>query len=441
MYSYHRNIELLNETPEEIPVSEAKMKHYLKAIVHNAIKENTGLLGIQESFGFLKNYGISQVKTSVVQNVNEALKAAASIGYPIVLKTAKTTGLEKDNIIQNIDSDDGMKRAYTKLIEAFRASHPGSEPPGLIVQKMLDRIDHEWLLQSKKDAEFGSTIFFGKHLKEKGMPVKFAAALPPLNRTLAKCLLEESEIEKIIKEDSEHSSDCLRRLEEMIVGFSNIIIDFPEIAKMELGPLAIVDDNAYCLNIKITVDTDYTINASRYPHLVIMPYPSRYITTWVMNDGTEVTLRPIRPEDEPLVREMFSGLSEETLRVRFFVAMEINHRMLMQLCNIDYDREIAFVAETREGTKKKIIGGGRLIIEPDFKNGQFAVLIHDNYQGKGLGEKFVDMTIGVAQERGLEEIYGIVLTENEKMLRVCRKMGFKPTTLPDGITRVTLNLK
>jgi len=138
---------------------------------------------------------------------------------------------------------------------------------------------------------------------------------------------------------------------------------------------------------------------------------------------------------------MMSSLSEETLRVRFFVVMEINHRMLMQFCNIDYDREIAIVAELKDGDSKRIAGGGRLIVEPDSESGQFALLISDDFQRQGMGEKFLDITIGIAQDKGLREIYGIVLTENDKMLKLSRKMGFKSTKLPDGITRVSLELK
>jgi acetyltransferase len=171
-----------------------------------------------------------------------------------------------------------------------------------------------------------------------------------------------------------------------------------------------------------------------------MPYPARYIMPWKIRDGRDVLLRPLRAEDAPLVNEMLSTLSEETLRVRFFVAIEITHKMLMQFCNIDYDREIAIIAELKEGNRKRIIGGGRLIAEPDSGSGQFALLIHDDFQRQGLGEKFLDSMIGIAQDKGLKEIYGVVLTENEKMLQLAKSMGFRPTRLPDGITRVSLRL-
>jgi acetyltransferase len=158
-------------------------------------------------------------------------------------------------------------------------------------------------------------------------------------------------------------------------------------------------------------------------------------------DGEEILLRPIKPEDEPLVSEMLEDLSPETLKERFFqVIKSITHDMLIRFCNIDYDREMRLVVEVRRGSKRKLIGMGGLMIEPDFKHGEFAIVIHDQYQGKGIGYKLLDVLIGIAQERNLEEFYGIVLTDNRKMLRLCQKLGFVLHALPDGITRATLAL-
>ena len=182
---------------------------------------------------------------------------------------------------------------------------------------------------------------------------------------------------------------------------------------------------------------------SEYPHLVITPYPTRYIIAYELPDGTQITMRPIRPEDEPLEHEMLASLKPETMRTRFFsVISDIPHEMLVRFCNIDYDREMAIVAEIREGDKKKIVGIGRLIIDSDFRDGEYAVLVHDAFQGKGLGYKLVDLLIGVAQDKGLEQIHGTVLAENEKMLRIALKLGFSVKRDPEeGTATVRLALK
>jgi acetyltransferase len=440
MYSYHRNIEFLNETPEELYLSQGRLTNYLKAIVRNAVKKGISLLPVEETLGFLKNYGISTVHTVVVRSRQEAAKMGKAVGYPVILKTAAHGTRQVKTRITGIVSDEAVKDAYDTLTGAFHDTFPDAPLPEVMLQGVLEDIESEWMLRTRKDPDFGSIILFERHLKEPKTRAGFSVGLPPLNQTLARGILEEANVDAFLPGSEEERAMPLRRLEELIMCVSNLITDFPEIAGMQIGPIALAGNTVFVLNAAITIEKDYKGDGSLYPHLVITPYPARYVIPWTLKDGTDVIIRPIRPEDEPLAREMLSTLSEETLRVRFFVVMEITHRMVMQFCNIDYDREMAFVAELKEGTQKKIIGGGRLIIEPDFKSGQFAVLIHDDYQRQGLGEKFLDITIGMAQERGLEEVYGLVLTENEKMLRVCRKMGFRSSLLPDGITRVSLSL-
>jgi acetyltransferase len=270
----------------------------------------------------------------------------------------------------------------------------------------------------------------------------FSIGLPPLNQTLARRLMEETKVYKMIQGYRGKSPADIRQLEQIIVSFSNLIVDFPEIAEMDINPLAISSGKAFALDARIIIDKDSLEYTTQYPHLIITPYPTKYIIPWKMQDGTEVLLRPIRPEDEPLEHEMLSTLSEEALIGRFFqVIKNITHEMLIRFCNIDYDREMAIVAEVKEVEKRRIIGIGRIITESDFKKVEFAIVVHDDYQGKGLGYKLLDMLIGIAQEKGLEMIYGIVLTENRRMLRICEELGFTINQLPGGISRVELALR
>jgi acetyltransferase len=370
MFKYRRNIEILNETPEEAPENIMGLTNHLKAVIRNAVKGNKEILTGEEAANFLKNYEIPVFKIP--------------------------------------DSDE--KSA------------------------MSERIVDEWALRSKKDIDFGTVILFISMTGGDRYTIGFAVGLPPLNQVLAKYIMDEAEFLAANK-------SAMRHMEEVLINFSRLIVDFPEIAEIEIEVVVTADDRVYAKNTIIQIEKKYQKGVAHYPHLVIMPYPKRYIMPWRLRDGRDVMLRPIKAEDEPLIKEMMSTLSEETLRLRFFVAMEIDHRMLMNFCNTDYDREIAIVAELYEGNKKKIIGSGRLVIEPDSGSGQFALSVHDDFHGQGLGEKFLGITIGIAQDKGLREVYGIVLTENEKMLKLSRKMGFKLLKLPDGITRVSLELK
>jgi len=209
---------------------------------------------------------------------------------------------------------------------------------------------------------------------------------------------------------------------------------------MDINPLSVSEGKLYALDARIILDTSVP-EGETYPHLVILPYPTKYVTPWRLKDGTEVILRPIRPEDEPIELEFIRGLSPETSRFRFFqVIKDLPHEALVRFCNIDYDREMAFIAETREGERRVEIGVARLILEPNKKQGEFAVVVADKYHGKGLGLKLVDMLIEVAREKDVESIYGLVMAENIRMIRLCEKLGFTSRREQENVV-VELNLK
>jgi acetyltransferase len=255
--------------------------------------------------------------------------------------------------------------------------------------------------------------------------------------------MEETRVYRLLRGYRGKQPADIGKLEQIILSFSNLIIDFPEIAEIDINPIALCGAEAFALDARIILDTGYQESeyGSSHPHLVISPYPTKYIMHWQLPDGTDVLLRPIRPEDEPMEHEMLTSLSDETLRERFFQAIKhITHEMHIRFCNIDYEREMAIVAEIREGKKRRIIGIARLIMEPELKRGEFAVVVHDDFHGKGLGYKLLDTVIGIGHEKGLEETYGFVLASNRKMLSLCRKMGCTVQFLPDDIARVSLTL-
>ena len=177
------------------------------------------------------------------------------------------------------------------------------------------------------------------------------------------------------------------------------------------------------------------------PHLVITPYPTRFVTPWKLADGTEVLLRPIKPEDEPMIGEMLATMSEEALRDRFFDGIPtFNHERLVRFTNIDYEREIAVIAELTKGKKKRIIGVGRLLGYPESGPGEFTVLVHNEFHGRGLGFKLVDVIIGIAEEKGFTQIGGSISADNERMLTLIEELGFRVESTKDGVTKVCLDL-
>ena len=447
MVQYERNLKLLYETPAEVAVEQAPSKNHLRAMIRRVGKEGRIILTEEESKRFLVNYGIPTVQARLTQNVEGALSIAKYIGYPVVLKIVSpdiTLKSDVGGVMTGINSDERLRLEYERLMKNVEESAPKARIIGVTVQKMIEKIDYEVILGAKKDRDFGPIVLFGMGGTGVQIYKDFSIGLVPLNQILAKRLMEETEVFRMLQGYRGKPPADLRQLEQIMVSFSNLIADFPEIAEMDINPIAISQGKAFALDARIVIDTNCLDlpDQFQYPHLVITPYPTRLVTNWILSDGREILIRPIKPEDEPLKYEMLASCSEETLKGRYFQKLKsLSHEMLMRLCNIDYDREIAIVAEIKEAQKKRLVGVGRLIIEPDLLNGEFAVVVHDDYQAKGLGYKLVDMLIGIAQEKGLEKFMGYVLTNNQKMLNLVRKLGFTVENAPDGISKVELTLK
>jgi len=443
MWKYKRNLDLLYETPEELSVGLSPPSSHVRLLAQRALQEERIFLTEDKADRFLDAYGIPRAKGVLCTSVEQAASVAVSIGYPVVLKIVSPDIIHKvdaGGVITGVKSEAELKGGFAKLLDGVREASPQAQIEGVYVQRMIEDVSYELILGSKKDVDFGSVILFGAG----GISVEayrdFSMGLPPLNQTLARRLMEDTKIWEILKSGLRNRPPAdLRLLEEIVVKFSNLVVDFPEIAEIDINPLAVCGQGIYALDSRIVLDPQGLDSGDPYRHLVIMPYPVRYMTPWRLKDGTEVLLRPIRPEDEALEAELIRGLSDETSRFRFFQVMRnITHEMLMGYCNIDYDREMAMIAELTEGGRKRSIGVGRLIEEPGDKRAEFAVVVADDFAGKGLGIKLVDMLIGIGAEKGLETIYGIVLPENTKMLGLCRALGFD---IKHGLDEVVVELK
>ena len=446
MCKYKRHLDSLYETPDEMPPHKAPSKNHLKELIQMAFKEGRTLLTEEESKDFLATYRIPVTMVQVVKDPETAVSLAEKVGYPVVIKVVSPDISHKSDVggvITGIDSSVALKNAYETLMQSVKKHAPTAVITGVAVEKMFTEVDYELILGAKKDRDFGSVILFGMGGTAAEFIKDFSIGLPPLNQSLAKMLIQDTRVYKMLQGFRGKTPADFEGLEEILVNFSNLIVDFPEISEIDINPLSISKGKASALDARIIIDKNYQdTSRSTYPHLIIAPYPTRYITTWQLSDGTNVLLRPIRPEDEPAEREMLSSLSVETLRTRFFsVFKNISHDWLILFCNIDYDRHMAIVAEMEENGKKSMIGVARLIMDQDMKSGEVAILIQDKFQGKRLGSKLVEILIGIARERGLEDIRADVLTENESMLNVFKRFGFTTHVIPDGVTEVMLMLK
>lgn len=446
MYQYKRNLELLYETPEELSVDFSPPKRPIVAAMGSVVMEGREVLTEAEAKKILEFYGIPVVKTYVARTADEAARLASQIGYPVVVKVLSqhiTHKTEAGGVALNLNSEAEVRSAFECVVKATKEHNPTAEIQGVTVQKMIKGNGYEVMVGAKKDEIFGPIVLFGIGGTAAELYKDYAIGLPPLNQTLIKRLIEETKVYHLLKGYRGSPPANMKFLEEILMRFSQLLVDFPQIKEVDLNPLWISDKEAYVLDARMVIDKDLIFkNVEPHSHLIISPYPKKYETLWRMRDGRIVLLRPIKPEDELLWLEMFKNFSEESIRYRFFqIIKDTPHEVRVRYCNIDYEREIAIVAELNEGDRKKILGVARISLEPDRRKGEIAFIVADPWQGLGLGTKMVDYAIEIAKEMGVETIYAIMLPDNVKAINLLRNMGFTIKAQEDGNLKAILNLK
>ncbi|MCW3984178.1 MAG: GNAT family N-acetyltransferase [Candidatus Bathyarchaeota archaeon] len=446
MYNYQRNIDLLYETPEELPVDASPPKRPIMAILRNAAFEDREILTEDEAKKILKYYNFPVVRTAAANTVDEAVALATEMGFPVVLKILSPQIIHKSDaggVILNVNSAREVREAFELLIQRATAYNPHAQIIGVTVQPMIEKKGHEIILGGKTDPVFGPVILFGMGGVGVELFKDVSIGLPPLNTTLIRRMMEETKVYRLLKGYRGSTPVDLKRLDETVLLFSQLLVDFPQIKEIDINPLLINDKEASILDARIVIDKEKICKKFEpHEHMVISPYPKKYEILWLLKNGQEVLLRPIKPEDEPMWLEWFQSLSEESIRYRFFQMLkDTPHEVRVRYCNIDYDREVAIVAEIVENGKRKILGVTRLSIESDGKHGEMAFIVSDYWQGLGLGTKLVDYTLDIAKERGVESVYAIMLQDNYRALSLTKKMGFQIEYLSDGTVKATLDLK
>lgn len=446
MYQYAHNLEMLYETPEELPLDIGVPKNHLKTLTRKALKGKRTLLSEEESKEILRTYGIPTTIPYIAKDANDAARIASRIGYPVVIKISSPDITHKSDVggvILNIRSDDEAQKAFDEMMANVRKRKPDARIEGVSIQKMIGDYDYELVVGSKKDPLFGPVIMFGHGGIEVELFKDIAVGLPPLNQVLARGILEQTKIYKALSQGFRTKPPVnLQLLDETLVRISNLTVDFPEIKEIDINPLAVSNNMVIALDARVILDEKMiSKEIHEHAHLMISPYPTRYVQPWICTDGRPVLLRPIRPEDELLEKELIESLSEESMRYRFFyIIKDLTHDMLTRFCNIDYDREMAITAEYSSDGKKRNVGVGRLIIKSSGETGEFAILVADDFQNNGLGLKLSDMLVDIAVQKGLESIYGVVLNNNMKMISLAKRLGFTIERLSHEESKITLEL-
>jgi len=426
LYHYERHLAQLYETPEELGVKDSSHKETVKKILDVAKKEKRDLLNEIESKTFLELYGIKTTKPQVADTEEKAAQIAEKIGYPVVMKILSpqiTHKTEVGGVVLDLKCGSDVKTTFKEMVKRAKEKVPEAKIQGVTIQKMVKNSGYELILGSKKDPVFGSVILFGLGGIYTELFKDRAIGFPPLNQVLAHRIIEKTKAYELLKGFRGIKTIDMKKVEETMVEFSHLIIDNPEIKEIDINPLIAIENDLIALDARIILDKE----PEKHPHLVISPYPTKYMKKVKLKDGTNVLLRPIKPEDEMLWLDMFKSFSEETVKFRFFrIIKETPHELRTRYCNIDYDREIGIVAEIEKNGKKKFLGVTRLIFDPgSTERAEFALVVTDKWHRLGLGSEFVDYIIHLAKDKGLKVIHGVVLKDNIPMITLCREKNFK----------------
>lgn len=435
MWRYTYNLRGIYETPvlPEDKGADAPDRDAARAIIDAARKARKTILSEYESKTLLAAYGIPTTPMRLAANPDEAVKAADELGYPVVLKLHSETITHKVDVggVQlNLLDPEAVRRAYD-LIETSVAEKAGPEHfLGVSVQPMVSLEGDEIIIGSSIDAQFGPVILFGAGGSLVEVFRDRALALPPLTTTLARRMMEQTLIYKALKGVRGRKPVDLAALERLLVRFSQLVVEQRFIKEIDINPLLASPERLLALDARVLLfDPDMT--REQLPQLAIRPYPQRYVQPWTLRDGTPVVIRPIRPEDEPLIARFHETLSDRTVYLRYFSPLKlqqrVSHERLARICFIDYDREMALVMEHQEPNtgEKEIIGVARLSKLHGKPEGEFAVVVSDAYQGQGVGTELLGRIVEIGRAEGLRRIIGYVLPDNTGMLNVAKKWGFE----------------
>jgi acetyltransferase len=437
MWQYSHNLRGLYETPVFAPAAAEAAK--AEKIIQAARASGRTILTEFESKQVLSAYGIPTVETRIAKTEAEAVKCAGEIGYPVVLKLFSETITHKTDVggVQlNLKDVEAVRAAYRNIEAGVKEKAGEGHFLGVTVQPMIKLEGYEVILGSSLDPQFGPVLLFGLGGQLVEVFKDRALGLPPLNTTLARRMMEETKIYQALKGVRGRRAVDLAALEQMMVSFSQLVVEQRWIKEIDINPLLASPDRLIALDARVVVH-DQSVKEEDLPKLPIRPYPAQYASPWKMKNGAKILIRPIRPEDEPFIVEFHKSLSERTVFLRYLHALKLSqrvaHERLTRICFIDYDQEMALVAERKDPKtgQQKILGVGRLRRLHGSNDSEFAVLISDDSQGQGLGAELVRRLIQVARDEKLSKIVGDVLPDNTVMRRVCEKLGFRLQGEPD----------
>ena len=431
LVSYSRNLETLHETPRDIPLEFSLDRQRLRNLFNTFLTEGSDILSENVSKAFLEAYEIPVTKPQAARSASEAAEVAHRLGYPVVLKIHSpqiTHKTDVGGVVLNLPNDEAVRDTFEKMTQRAKEMRPEADIIGVTVQKMVTYPNSfELIMGSKKDPVFGPVIMVGMGGVAAEVFKDRALGLPPLNEALARRMLESLKSWPLLRGYRGKPGANIDRLIEIIMRFSYLVADYPEIAEMDINPLLVTPDDVIALDARVVIDRKMVVQTVRpYSHLAIRPYPEEYVTQRNLKDGAPIILRPIKPEDEPMWHELLGSCSTQSIWFRFsYLFKQTTHEMATRYCFIDYDRELGIVAEVEEEGQRKLIAVGRLVADVDHTTAEYAVIVVDRWHGHGLGGLMTDYCLEVAKKWGVKRVVAEVSKENGRMLATFRNRGFE----------------
>ncbi len=445
--SYQKNQRLLLQTP-----AKTSRRHVqpdtegARLIIESALSEQRKVLTEPESFALLGAFRINAVRNGIARSANEALILAESIGFPVAMKIYSPDISHKSDaggIRLNISNAQVVRSTYRDLIEQVKEVRPEAKIEGVTVEQMYQSPNgRELLIGIVRDPVFGPVISFGSGGTTVEVMGDSAIALPPLNRRLASDLINRTKAAKMLERFRHMPPANCEAVIDVLLRVSTMACELPWIQEMDINPLMLDDEGAIAVDARIRVDFPRP-STDPYHHLAIHPYPANLITHTQLPNGTNILIRPIRPEDVDLERNFTRELSDEAKYFRYMSSVqELTPEMLMRFTQIDYHYEMALIAVTEEDNHELELGVARYVTNPDKKSCEFALVVNDKWQRQGIGHRLMHHLMEVARDRGLVKMEGEVLSNNFKMLDLMKSLNFTITTSPEdsSIKQVVVDL-
>ena len=443
---YARNLAALYETPKNVPVTFTLDRRRIAKRVQASGTAAGGWLSETDAKELLEAYGIQTTRPLPAATAAEAVAAAEVIGYPVVLKLASPDITHKSDVggvVLDLPDAEAVRTAFTRIIASARLAQPEARVDGVTVQPMADtREGVELIVGAKRDPVMGSVILVGLGGVAAEVLQDRALGLPPLNERLARALLESLRSYPLLTGYRGRPAVDISRLVETLIRFSYLVADLPEVRELDVNPLLVTPRGIVALDARVLVDRGPGGVPERpYAHLALRPYPEEYVRSVSLRDGTQVLLRPIRPEDEPAWLELLGSCSRETIYARFrYLFHWASHQVATRFCFIDYDREIAIVAEVGEGSERRLVGVGRLVAAPDLSSVEYAVLVTDAWQNRGLGQVLTDYCLEIVSSWGIAKVEAQTTADNVRVVAILTERGFILEHDEEGLIRATLTL-